>query len=262
MLLLLVLATAACDGQRTEQAQAIAASSFDGALATEAAARVAHGERLTWVLGCRGCHGPDLQGEWFYELQAANLTRDAAHYDDAALERVIREGRRPGGRELWAMPSEIFQHLSAPDMEAVIAHLRTLPPAGKPTPPLPAFSAELRKEIAEGKTKSAAQWTAELKDKVPADLGPAHALGRYIAMVTCAECHGERLEGNEGGTPDLVVAGAYSRDEFERLMTSGVPTGGRKLKKLMANVAKERFSRMTKHERDSLYRYLKARAER
>lgn len=261
-LLLLVLATASCGREPESKATAPVPLSFDGGLASGAAAETRHGERLTWVLGCRGCHGEDLRGEWFYELQAANLTRDAARYDDAALARVIREGKRPGGRELWAMPSEIFQHLGDPDMKALIAYLRTVPPAGKPTPPLPPFSAELRKEIAEGKTKTSARWTAELKDKTPVDLGPTHALGRYIAMVTCAECHGEQLNGSDHGTPDLVVAGAYSREEFERLLTTGVPTGGRKLKEMMESVAKQRFSRMTPHERGALYAYLKARAEK
>ena len=93
--------------------------------------------------------------------------------------------------------------------------------------------------------------------------GPDHALGRYITQVTCAECHGPELKGNQRDTPDLLVAGAYSRQEFEQLMTTGVPAGGRKLKnELMAAVAKERFSRLTRHERDVLYAYLKARAER
>jgi mono/diheme cytochrome c family protein len=97
--------------------------------------------------------------------------------------------------------------------------------------------------------------------KGPVELGAQHALGRYIARVTCAECHGPELKGNEGDTPDLTVAGGYTREEFERLVTEGVPSGGRKLKPLMELVAKERFARMTRHERDALHAYLKARAE-
>ena len=38
-------------------------TTFEGATVIDAAARIQHGERLTRVLGCRGCHGPDLQGE-------------------------------------------------------------------------------------------------------------------------------------------------------------------------------------------------------
>jgi mono/diheme cytochrome c family protein len=85
-------------------------------------------------------------------------------------------------------------------------------------------------------------------------------LGRYISRVTCAECHGPELKGGND-TPDLIVAGAYSRDEFERLMVDGIGSGGRKLKPMMEGVSKGRFSKMTPWERDALYGYLKTRAE-
>ena len=249
------LATAGCEAELPPIA-------FDGAEAREASARVAHGKRIADVLGCTGCHGANLQGERFYELYASNLTRDLRDYSNSDIERVLREGVPKNGRDLWGMPSELFQHLSEPDMAALIAYLRTLKPAGGPTqPPLP-FPPEVKKLIAAGELKPAAEFVRETKGKGPPDLGPTHALGRYITRVTCAECHGPELKGGSD-TPDLTVAGAYSRAEFERLMTTGVPTGGRKLKnELMAAVAKERFSQLTRHERDVLYAYLKARAER
>ena len=77
--------------------------------------------------------------------------------------------------------------------------------------------------------------------------------------MTCAECHGAELKGR--GNPDLIVAGAYSREEFDRLMTQGIATGGRKLKPMMEGVSRDRFSQMTPRERGALYAYLKARAE-
>jgi cytochrome c553 len=260
--LLVAVALAACgstpEAAPSDEPPPIA---FDGSLVTEASARVAQGERLTWVLGCRGCHTEEFQGQDFYGVPASNLTRDVHKYSDAQFVRLLREGKRIDKRELWAMPSEIFQHLGEPDMTSLIAYLRTLQPAGTPTPPLPAFTAEMRKEMAEGKLKPAAQWVKETKGKTPIDLGEGHALGRYITMVTCAECHGPQLKGYEKDTPDLIVAGAYSRAEFETLMTKGIPNGPRKLD-LMALVAQGRFSRMTVAERDALYAYLKARAER
>ncbi len=260
----LCLAAAACgqepaaDKQQPAEPPPIA---FDGALVTGAAAKVAHGERLTAVLGCRGCHGRDLQGKRFYEPYASNLTRDLAKYSDAEIERVMRTGEPPGGRDLWAMPSELFQHLSKPDMDALIAYMRTLKPAGPPTqPPLP-FGDEVRQLIDQGKIKPAAAFVRETKAVGPVDLGPSHALGRYITRVTCAECHGPELKGNQGDTPDLITAGGYSREEFETLITQGLPTGDRKLNPLMVSVAKNRFSKLKPHERDALYAYLKARAE-
>jgi mono/diheme cytochrome c family protein len=235
---------------------------FDGAEAREAAAQVAHGKRIADVLGCTGCHGANLQGERFYELYASNLTRDLRGYSNAEIERVLRHGVPKDGRDLWGMPSEIFQHLSAPDMAALIAYLRSLKPGGGPTqPPLP-FPKEVRDLIAKGEIKPAAAFVRDSKALAPVDLGRQHALGRYVTRVTCAECHGPELKGNQRDTPDLIVAGAYNREEFEKLITQGVPSGGRKLRnELMPAVARERFSKMTRDERDALYAYLKARAE-
>ena len=44
-------------------------------------------------------------------------------------------------------------------------------------------------------------------------------------------------------------------------MTRGIPTGGRKLREMMSDVAKTRFAYLTPRERDELYAYLKGRAE-
>ncbi|WP_309661201.1 c-type cytochrome [Sphingomonas sp.] len=265
-----LLAMTACGSPKTDQpaGEEPTPIAFDGTDGTDAAARITHGERLTRVLGCSGCHGKDLTGRNFTEddpqygpVYASNLTLVVPHYSDAALEKLLRAGEHPDRHSLWIMPSEIFQHLSAPDMAALITYLRTLPPSGKPTPP-PAFSAQDKKDIAAGVYKPAAQLVRELKVVLPFDAGLQLALGRYMTSVTCAECHGPKLEGKKGDTPDLVIAGAYSRDEFERLITQGIAKGGRKIKPLMVKVAQTRFAHLTPHERDGLYAYLKARAER
>ena len=255
---LLGLVLAACSAAPEEPPQAPPLA-FDGAAATDEAGRRKHGERLTWVLGCRGCHGDGLEGHPFYEVYASNLTRDIHRYDRAEFERVLREGIRKSPT-LWAMPSEIFQHLSEADVDALYAYLATLAPLGQPTPPPGPPTAAMKKAIAAGEMKPIPEYVRLGRTQAPVDLGSGHALGRYVAMTTCAECHGPKLEG--GDTPNLVAAGAYSRDEFERLITQGIPTGGRKLKPLMADVAKERFARLTGRERDALYAYLKARAEK
>jgi len=239
---------------------------FDGAQTTDKSAIIAHGERLTHVLGCRSCHGADLAGHDFFpddpamgKVYSANLTREVPKFDDIELERLLREGRRLDGRDLWIMPSDTFQHLSAPDMVALIAALRTLRPSGASFPP-PRFGPKARQQMASGDLEPERIWVAEARENRPLDLGPDFALGRYLANSTCAECHGFALEGWPGFTPDLVVAGTYSREEFERLLTTGTPTGGRTLGR-MAEMARVRFVHLTRHERDALYAYLKARAE-
>jgi hypothetical protein len=65
-----------------------------------------------------------------------------------------------------------------------------------------------------------------------------------------------------GRIPNLIVAGAYNATEFGTLMTRGIAAGNRKINPVMAGVARTRFSHFTPHERDELYAYLKARAER
>ncbi|HYE27122.1 MAG TPA: hypothetical protein VEA61_02655 [Allosphingosinicella sp.] len=263
-LAVLTTLAAGCGSPDSPQERARAAppaTAFEGAGAAGTSARIAHGKRLTEVLGCTGCHCGDLQGKPFYEFHASNLTRDVLKYDDAELERLLREGKRIDGRELWAMPSEIFQHLSGPDLAALIAYLRTLPPGGAPTPPLAPFGAKLRAEVDAGRVRPASQWVKDYRARTPVDLGPRHALGRYISMVTCAECHDASLDGHDGETPDLVVAGPYSRPEFEALIRKGVANGPRKLG-LMADVARGRFAKLTPREVDALYAYLQARAER
>ena len=251
----------------TEAEQSSPLITFDGALNSMPVGVSAHGERLSWVLGCRGCHGADLQGKiWdsdpkgYGVMWASNLTRAIPAMTDEQLTILLQVGKHPTRADMWVMPSELFQHLSRPDMLALIAYLRTVRPAGKLTPP-PVLGPRAKMEIASGEVKPAARLVAELRGVLPADAGEQKAFGRYIATLTCAECHGAQLEGKPNDTPDLIVAGGYSRDQFETLITTGVPIGDRKLNDLMQDVAKNRYSRLTPNERDALYAYLKARAD-
>lgn len=243
---------------------------FDGAGQPGTVDRIAHGDRLTRVLGCRGCHGADLQGQkWdddpseYGVMWASNLTRAVPLMSNVQLEALLRHGVHPVRKDLWVMPSQMFQHLSAPDVAALLALLRTLPPAGALSPP-PVQGPRALAEIANGIGKPAATLVREFKGVLPADAGPGHALGRYIASVTCAECHGMTLEGDRSGsdvTPNLIAAAAYSSQEFDHFIRTGETPGGRPINHLMVQVAKSRFSYLTARERQALYGYLQARAE-
>ncbi|HEX5259814.1 MAG TPA: c-type cytochrome [Sphingomicrobium sp.] len=242
---------------------------FDGEDVKDAAAVRAHGERLSHVLGCVGCHGEGLQGTLLTKydpatgpLYASNLTLAVPRYSDAQLDGIIRRGLHPTRKDLWTMPSQAFQSLDDGDFKALLAYLRTLKPAGKDLP-LPQFTIKDRQAIASGKFKPAAQLVQEYANAEPIDLGPKYALGRYIASVTCTACHGSALQGDPANkAPDLVIAGSYSRSQFERLLTTGIPVGGRKLDPMMYYAARGRFTHLTPHERDVLYEYLKTRANK
>lgn len=245
---------------------------FDGADATSAGAINAHGERLSHVLGCRGCHTPTLEGEWFNsdspqlgKIYASNLTRIIPTMSDAQLETLLRTGKHPKRGDLWIMPSEVFQRLSDADMKALIAHLRTVKPAGQPTPP-PKLTELGRKLVAEGKLKPVSAYMTEYRDTMPPDLGPAHAFGRYLAGATCAECHGADLTGIKDfepglDTPDLDIAGTYADAELVTLLTTGKGKTRADLG-LMTLVGKGHFSYLTPRERAALIGYVKARAAR
>jgi mono/diheme cytochrome c family protein len=264
---LLLLACVGCgsDGGTEEQRRAFEQPvAFQGATHADPNSKVAHGQRISHVLGCQGCHGEQLDGQlWdndpkgYGVMWASNLTRSIPAMTDAQLRSLLTTGVHPRRRDLWVMPSELFQHLSANDLDALIAYLRTLPPRGKPSPD-PVLGPRAIAEAKSGQVKPATALVEETERVGPADLGPDHMLGRYIARLTCAECHGPQLKGREGDTPNLIVASGYTRPEFEQLITKGVPTGGRKLKPLMQSVAKGRYSKLTTDERDALYRYLKA----
>ncbi|MEO8618571.1 MAG: cytochrome c [Sphingomicrobium sp.] len=273
-ILLVIASLSACNSKSEEsKPPAVAAAlTFEGAASSDPRAILRHGDRLTHVLGCRGCHTPTMEGQWFNDdspelgrLYASNLTRVIPTLSDDQLEALLRTGKHPLRGDMWIMPSEVLQRLSAPDMAALIAFLRTVPASGKPTPP-PAFTAAGKAAIAKGDFKPVADYVADYRQKQPVDLGVEHALGRYIAGATCAECHGPDLTGVPDfipgvSTPDLDIAGTYSNAELAELLTSGTGKTRADLG-LMTLVGKGHFGFLTPTERAAVIAYVKARADR
>ncbi|HEU0153924.1 MAG TPA: c-type cytochrome [Arenimonas sp.] len=86
---------------------------------------------------CTGCHGADWAGQRVPgtppELPpASNLTPHAnglAGWTEADFIRVIREGKRPDGRELHGfMPWRVYAAMTDEELQAIWRHLSTLPP--------------------------------------------------------------------------------------------------------------------------------------
>jgi mono/diheme cytochrome c family protein len=242
--------------------------SANGVQAARPESIVAHGARLSRVLGCTGCHGPALEGAPIAPgrplagtLNASNLTLVLPGYSDAQLRVIIRAGVHPTRRDLWGMPSQIFQFLGARDYDSLIAYLRTIRPSGRALPP-PQLSERDRQGIAAGLTKPAARLVEDYRRAQPIELGPRYAFGRYIASVTCTGCHGAALGGDPvNRAPDLAVVGAYDPEDFARLMGTGVGQSGRTLDPMMRYAARGRYSHLTTSERGALYDYLRARAD-
>ena len=273
MILLLMAAAgvASCDRKPAEPANVAVAPkpaqlSFDGAGYKDDVAKVIHGDRLSWVLGCKGCHGANLQGgnvtkddPNFGDMNAPNITLLLASYSDAELDQLIRHGKPKDGREFWFMPVESYQFLSDADLAALIAHLRTYKPQGKQLPPI-RIGPGLRDQAAKGILENSQKMLARYRDKPPPELGESHAYGRHLARIVCAECHNSSLQGFEGFTPNLDIAGAYDVAELETLLTTGKGKSKPDLG-LMSASAKDRFAKLTRGERQAIIAYVKARAE-
>jgi hypothetical protein len=79
--------------------------------------------------------------------------------------------------------------------------------------------------------------------------------------MVCTGCHNSKLQGYEGFTPDLDIAGAFSPDELETLLTTGKGKSKPDLG-LMKSIALSSLSKLTPGERQALIAYLLARANR
>lgn len=238
---------------------------FDGAEVTDAAGKVAHGKRLATVLDCSGCHGSNLQGTDLADkpedgaMFAPNITLVLGKYSDAELDKLIRHGVPRDGHRFWFMPVESFQFLGAADFDALVAYLRTIKPAGKPLPPFRFNKPEI-KDVEQGNMGDAQVQIRKYRDNQPVDLGPQHAWGRYLVQTTCTACHNNALQGWPNFTPDLDIAGTYSKAELTKLLTDGTSKTGKDVG--MSRVARRQFSQLTPREREAIVDYVLARANR
>jgi len=230
---------------------------------------VERGQHLATVMGCTSCHGHDLSGHLFQEdarmaiAWSTNLSRLLPTWSDAQVETTLRTGRRPDGSALWFMPTFSQQQLTPDDMRALVAWLRSVPPAGEAHPPI-RRGPQFESAIAQGYRDSAAQ-AEHVAARRPPELGTGLQRGRYLAILACAECHGPDLKGardpHPGDPPDLAIAAAYSAAEFAALLKTGVTRAGRPAAE-MSTEAPKRLSVLGADEVDAIHRYLKARASR
>jgi cytochrome c553 len=239
-------------------------------LARPTAAQLADAERQARILGCLSCHGERLQGRMMFEapnvvkVWAPNLTELAGRATDQQLAQAIRQGIGHDGRPLFVMPSPMYSHLADQEVAALIAYLRRLPRGRAQTPgiewgPIGRFA------LATGQLPDAVGRVGQFRTRQPLDLGPDTAAGRRIALTACTECHGADLSGGQPTpditAPDLAIAGAYDRDQFQRLLRTGRPPDGRDLG-LMGEIARNDTRHLTDAEIDQLHDYLQARAQR
>lgn len=226
-----------------------------------AAGDKADGQRLSYVLGCRSCHGAGLTGGPMNlsasTLIAPNLTR-LSKRTDAELDAAIRQGLRRDGRSELAMPSQAYAGLTDGEAASLIAYIRSLPPGGEVLVQ-PPYGLILRMNLATGALK--VQAARHAQTAAPLDAGVQTAPGRHIAEIACTQCHGPDLKGGDGyPAPDLTIRGYYDRKPFRAVMRTG--EGLPRDMKLMSETASSSLSHLTDGEIDALYDYLIARDEK
>lgn len=284
-ILLAVASLSACDRNTSDGdppiAQVVPAQvGFDGGNYANAAAKIAHGERLNRIFGCAACHGDDYSGVNFGAmipivegLWAPNISLSMKAMSDAQLERVLRQGVTPSRDEIYVMPSKGTQFLTKADMSALIAYLRTIPAKGRPTPLPPANFEELmvsrlpadywRWQIKGQKRDyhNSAEEAAYFAANQPPKLGAGARLeqGRYVAITVCSGCHGAALDGKGEDAGGLDAASLYNDAEFERLLTTSISRDGRLLK--MSWGFGHEAMPLTKPERTAAIAYARALAK-
>ncbi|HEU0311194.1 MAG TPA: cytochrome c [Sphingomicrobium sp.] len=230
---------------------------------------------MSSLFGCSSCHGPNYTGVNFGEfipivqgLWASNISLTMPKLSDAELERLLREGVHPD-REIYLMPSKATQFLSQRDMAALIAFLRTIPPAGKPTPlPPKGFEQAVRDRLPKdywlteeerktGSYANAADEVAYFAAHQPADLGPGLARGRLIATSLCSGCHGAALDGVGEPGGDIQGALAYDDAAFNQLLTDSIDRTGKQVLVEEWGAGHE-FRPLTPAERRDVIAYVRA----
>lgn len=226
------------------------------------------GERLSKIVGCwAGCHGKtglggsiDMDG--YYTVTAPNLNSVVPRYSDPELARLIRYGIKRDGSSALGMISYTFYPLSDEDLINIIAHLRRQPPQPT-TPRTRSITLIARLELAMGKWQVAADQIDSTRPRwgsLPRTT--AFERGRYLASITCSECHGVDFRGNEfrdntyDGGPSLAIVAIYGRDEFRHLMRTGEPISGRDLGE-MGWVARNGFVNFKDQEIDEIRTFLR-----
>ena len=269
-------------------AKGVAATYFPGVPAAPALTvagtpeQVARGEYLV-NLSCIGCHsavGPDgapslqqplsggadmaaAEGFGFIgAMVAENLTPGGklAGYSDGELFRALRHSVNQQGHSLGFMSFLPYAQLSDQDTEAIIAYLRSLPPA------------QTEVETGDklnfvGALMLGAGMFGPQPDRSPGMVtapaeGATAEYGKYVATYgDCRGCHGPNMTGMPATAVGPAVpnprpsVSAWTQEQFMQAMRTGVRPSGAPFS---ANMPWQNASRMTDNDLAALYAYLTA----
>ncbi|WP_027554168.1 c-type cytochrome [Bradyrhizobium sp. Cp5.3] len=236
------------------------------------------------VMVCHNCHTPrgpqglDLSralsgGQAFdepaFKVTGSNITPDKdtgiGNWTDDGLKRFLVSGIRPNGTAVAPiMPTAFYTVLTARDLDALAAYLRSVPPVRHETP-TPEYRIALKPETPTYAGKQASE--SELTDQL--------SRGRYLMTIAhCLECHtpegpsvvhdftgasgkgGRTFKGPWGESVSANITsdraaglGGWSDDEIKRAVTQGIARDGHKLKPPMAYAG---YATMTAQDLDAI----------
>jgi mono/diheme cytochrome c family protein len=232
-------------------------------------ATIEHGRQLVESFGCMGCHGEQLQGTVFgdswllFSAGGENLTRGeggiGASYSDEDWVRAIRHGVAPDGRGLIIMPSFWFATLGRPDIEGIVAYLKSVEPVDSEIPEAhigPFGSVLFTMAPLDGDfplfSARAIDHSQPMVEPPPEGVNVEY--GTYLAR-RCVGCHGDDLIGRDFDdvvSANLTALGKWSEDEFVHAAREGIVPDGREL-----SAAMPRWRFMTDDELSAVWSYLK-----
>ena len=238
------------------------------AMSVHAQAPLERGKYLVeGILTCGNCHtprgpggvldtarrhagGPQVWDTPEYNVRPSNITPDKAtgigNWSAAQVKSVIRDGRRPDGRQLSPqMPSAFYKIFTPADLDAVVAYVLSIPPVTRKVDP-PVYKVKhMTVDVPPGAERPLP--ASAMKDPVKK--------GFYLATIGhCMECHtplvhghrdfkgalgtgGEKFPGPWGVSVSRNITqhkengiGAWSDAEIKRAITQGVRKDGTKLR--------------------------------
>lgn len=240
------------------------------------------------VMTCHNCHtprGPEgldfsralsgglLFDEPPFKVTGSNITPDRetgiGKWSDAELKKFLVTGIKPDGTAAApVMPTAFYPVLTARDLDALVAYLRSIPAVHRETP-APEYRIKLGRE-------TPPYTDIQMKD---ADMAHPVERGRYLVTIAhCLECHtpegpnghdfaassgkggrlfkgpwGESTSANITSNPATGL-GQWTDDEIRRAVTEGVSRDGHKLKPPMGYGF---YAKMTRQDQDAIIAFVR-----
>jgi len=232
------------------------------------------GERLTFIKGCRDCHGKNLEGRDFINtpdlglLRSTNLTGRGEMADWAQSDWLLalKHGVDQQHKPLFLMPAHETALLSNKDMTALVSYLNTLPASGEKVERKldPTFLTKALTVFNQlpGFNTHKIDHQAKLRTDIVEAATPAY--GEYLA-VSCIGCHRDNFKG--GGpiapgfppVPDITSTGnpgKWELTQFTNTLRYGKTPEGKILNP--EYMPWPMTAVMTEMELEALYLYLQS----